>query len=249
MSPEFDTMRIGRDSRPVVGFPTLAMMTDKPLRPKAIKGKVLRMVEEPAADKGKTNRMAAFRKPTRAAATPKDLADQKPGPVLKETTDDDGPGYVRVRLRVRDDEVTVLSAKSVEGPLVDDKLHGALAYEVLLGKKRVAAGAIPDVGEKRSFPAPKARGAQSGHFITPLDSYEINVRVPKDTVSLESLSRREVALYRVKEELPVEHTHELRDIAIGTQFDRQVREVARIKGLQPDKQAKPIAAQLRKAFK
>lgn len=246
MSPELNSMKIGRDFAPIVGFPKLGVMTEKPPRPRSIDGKVLRMAAEPPADKGKTKRMAPFTKVTRTAA-PKDLPEQKEGPGLREVVDD-GPGYVRLRLRVRDDEISVLSAKSVEGPLVDGKLQGALTYEVMLGQKRVAAGAIPDVGEQRSFPVPKGRGQQSGHFVTPLDSYEINIRVPKDRVSVDSLSRLEVALYRVKEELPVIHAEELRDISIGTQFERHVREVGRLKGLQPDKQAKPVAAQLRKAF-
>jgi hypothetical protein len=246
MSPELNTMKIGRDTGPVVGFPKLGVMTEKPPRPRSIEGKVLRMAAEPPADRGKANRMAPFTKAIRTAA-PKTLAEQKEGPATREVTED-GPGYVRLRLRVRDGEISVLSAKSVEGPLVDGKLQGALAYEVTLGQKRVAAGAIPDVGEQRSYPVPKGRGEQAGHFVTRLDSYEVNVRVPKDRVSVAALSRLEVALYRVKEELPIVHAHELRDISIGTQFDRHVREVGRLKGLQPDKQAKPVAAQLRKAF-
>ena len=76
------------------------------------------------------------------------------------------------------------------------------------------------------------------------------LRVPKESVSLASLPRLEVALYRVKEELPLVHAHELRrDISLGDQFEKHVREVGRLKGLQPDKQAKSVAAQLRKAFK
>lgn len=248
MSPEPNMMQIGRDTGPFVGFPKLGVMTDKPVRPKAIKGKVLRMAEEPKPDTGKQGRMAPFRKATRTT-TRKEVAEQKLGPVTRETTEKEPSGYVRIRLQVRDGDVKVLSAHSVEGPLVDSKLQGALAYEVMLGSKRVAAGAAPDVGEKRSFPAPKGRGAQSGHYVTPLDSYEINVRVPKESVSLESLPRLEVALYRLKEELPIERPEELRDIPLDEQFEKQVREIGRLKGLQPDKHEKAVGAQLRKAFK
>jgi hypothetical protein len=247
MSPELNTMKIGRGIEPVVGFPKLGVMTDKPVRPKAIAGKIRSMAVEPKADAGKTGRMAPFKKAGRVTAA-KALAEQKPGPVVRETTEKEPGGYVRLRVRVTDGDVAVLSAKSVEGPLVEGKLQGDLAYEVMLGKKRVAAGAIPDVGEKRSFPAPKGRGAQAGHFVTPLESYEINVRVPKERVSLQALPRLDLALYRVKEELPIEHTHELRDAPIGLQFEKHVREVARLKGLQPEKQGKAVAAQLRKAF-
>jgi hypothetical protein len=234
MSPELNTMKIGRGIGPVVGFPKLGVMTEKPARPLPIKGK--------------QGRMAPFTKATRTA-TLREFPEQKLGTIAKETTEKEPAGYVRLRLLVRDGEVSVLSAKSVEGPLVEGKIQGALAYEVMLGQKRVAAGAIPDVGEKRSFPVPKGRGQQSGHFVTPLESYEINVRIPKERVSLEALPRLEVALYRLKEELPVEHPDELREIPLGMQFEKQVREVGRLKGFQPDKHAKSVAAQLRKAFK
>lgn len=252
MSPELNLMRAGKNIEPIVGFPKLAVMTDKPLRPKAIGGKVLQMAAEPKADTGKTNRMATFRRSAKVVA-PKKYGDQKPPPTriaaTKETTEKEPAGYVRMRLRVQDGEVSVLGAKAVEGPLVEPKIQGALAYEATLGRRRIAAGAIPDVGEKRSFPAPKARGEQSGHFVTPLESYEINVRVPKEEVSLSSLPRLEVALYRVKEDLPVVHHAALmRDVPLGVQFDKHVREVGRLKGFQPEKHKK-AAAQLRKAFK
>ncbi len=250
MSPEPNMMRAGRNIEPIVGFPKLAEMTEKPLRPKAIGGKVLQMAAEPKADTGKTNRMAAFKRSAKVAA-PKKYGDQKPPStriLKKETTEKEPAGYVRMRLRVKDGEMSVIDAKAVEGPLVEPKIQGALAYEATLGPRRVAAGAIPDVGEKRSFPAPKGKGPQSGHFVTPLESYEINVRVPKEEVTLKSLPRLEVAVYRVKEDLPVVHTASLRPAALGAQFEKQVREVGRLKGFQPEKHTK-VAAQLRKAFK
>ena len=251
MSPEFKTMKAGKNIEPIVGFPKLAVMSDKPLRPKAIKGKVLQMEAEPKADTGKTNRMKKFTRSAKKAA-PKKYDDQKPPPTTriakKETTEKEPAGYVRMRLRVKDGEVSVLDAKAVEGPLVETKIQGALAYEATLGPRRVAAGAIPDVGEKRSFPAPKGKGPQAGHFVTPLESYEINVRVPKEEVTLKSLPRLEVAVFRVKEELPVAHTALLAAAPLDVQFDKEVREVARLKGFQPEKH-KGAAAQLRKAFK
>ncbi len=248
MSPEFKTMQAGRNIEPVVGFPKLAVMTDKPLRPKAISGKVLQMAAEPKADTGKTNRMSTFKRSAKVVAVKK-YADQKPlGKIVKDTTVKEPPGYVRLTLQVRDGDVKVLAAKSVDGPLVEPKLEGALAYEATIGDTRVAAGAIPDVGVKRSFPAPKGKGPLSGHFVSPLESYEINVRIPKDRVSIAGLRRLEVALYRVKEELPIVRTDELRDIPLGQQFEKYVREVGRLKGFHPDAH-KLVAGQLRKAFK
>ncbi len=150
----------------------------------------------------------------------------------KETTEKEPAGYVRMRLQVRDGEVTVLDAKAVEGPLVETKLQGALAYEATLGTRRVAAGAIPDVGEKRSFPAPKAKGAQATHFVTPLESYEINVRVPKEEVTLESAAAARGRALPGQGGAPAWHTPRcsppLRSTCSST---RQVREVATAQGL------------------
>ena len=60
---------------------------------------------------------------------------------------------MRLRLRVTESgRLRVVGAKAVEGPLVDPKVVGGLAYEVTLAGQRLAAGGIPDVGERRSFP-------------------------------------------------------------------------------------------------
>ena len=119
MSPEPNKMQIGRDARPFVGFPKLSVMTEKAPRPKTIEGKVVRMTAEPKPDTGKTGRMSAFRKTTTRISGKKEFAEQKLGKVVADTTEKEPAGYVRVRLQVRNGEVSVLSAKSVEGPLVD----------------------------------------------------------------------------------------------------------------------------------
>ena len=98
-------------------------------------------------------------------------------------------GYVRLRLRVTDGEISVVGAKAVEGPLVEPKLQGALAYEATVGEKRVAAGGIPDVGERRSFPDPEGKGVMRGHHVEELKTYEVNVRIPKVQVSAAALPR------------------------------------------------------------
>ena len=88
-------------------------------------------------------------------------------------------GYVRLRLRVSDGEMSVVGAKAVEGPLVEPRLQGALAYEATVGEKRVAAGGIPDVGQRRSFPDPEGKGVSAGHHVERAQTYEVNVRIPK----------------------------------------------------------------------
>ncbi len=247
MTDGTDGMKTGRGIQPVVDNPKLPLMSDTPPPPRSIRGKILRMAEEPKPDTGKQNRMSAFRKAA-AVRAPKTRPDQKEPNLTRAETAQQPEGYGRLRLRVTDGEIAVVGAKAVEGPLVEPKLQGALAYEVTVGEKRVAAGGIPDVGERRSFPDPKGRGAMSGHHVEELRTYEVNVRVPKEQVSAASLPRLEIVLYKMKDELPEPRVDRLPAGPIGIQFDRELREVGRMKGIRPDRLAKPVAQQVRKAF-
>jgi hypothetical protein len=243
-----DRMKTGRGIQPVVSNAKLARMTDTPPRPKSIGGKTLLMAEKPKEDTGKQKRMAPFAKAS-APRAPKVRPDMADPNGRKPDAAEQPAGYVRLRLRVRDGEMDVVGAKAVEGPLVETKLQGALAYEATLGPRRVAAGAIPDVGERRSFPDPKGKGEMRGHHVEQLRTYEVNVRVPKDQVSAAALPRLEIALYRLKEELPEARPDMLAAAPIGEQFERELREVGRMKGIKPDKLSDPVAAQVKKAFK
>jgi hypothetical protein len=247
MADGMDRMKTGRGIEPVVDNPKLPRMSDEPPRPRTIRGKILRMAEEPKADTGKQRRMSGFR---RAAVVrqPRTHPEQKEANLTRTDAAQQPEGYVRLRLRVTDGEMSVVGAKAVEGPLVEPKLQGALAYEVTVGAKRVAAGGIPDVGERRSFPDPQGKGELSGHHVEELRTYEVNVRVPKEQVSAAALPRLEIALYRMKEELPETRPDMLAASPIGEQFDRELREVGRMKGIRPDQLARPVAQQVRKAF-
>jgi hypothetical protein len=204
------------------------------------------MAKEPKPDTGRQKRMSAFRKAA-AVRAPKVRPDQKEAnPTRAEAQQPEG--YVRLRLRVTDGEISVVGAKAVEGPLVEPNLQGALIYEVTVGQKRVAAGGIPDVGERRSFPDPQGKGEMSGHHVEALKTYELNVRVPKERVSASELPRVEIALYKMKEELPEPRVDRLPAGLIGVQFERELREVGRMKGIRPDRLAGPVAQQVRRAF-
>jgi hypothetical protein len=157
MPDGMDRMKTGRGVPPVVSNPKLPLMSDTPLRPRTIKGKILRMPEEPKSDTGKQRRMSAYRKAA-VVRQPKVRPDQKEANVTRAEAAQQPAGYVRLRLRVTDGEMAVVGAKAVEGPLVEPKLQGALAYEVTVGRKRVTAGGIADVGERRSFPDPEGKG-------------------------------------------------------------------------------------------
>jgi hypothetical protein len=241
--PEQMKMAKGRVAA-IVDNPKLARMTDTAPRPRAIAGKVLRMAAQPKPDTGKTKRMAAVPKATRIAL-PRKLAEMQPPKTPRKATTNGPGGYVRLRVRVTDGVASVVGAKAVEGPLVETKLQGEVAYEVTVGKKRVAAGAIPDMGEQRSFPAPDGPPEMRGHHITPLRTYEVNVRVPKEAVSTTALPRLEIALYRMKEPVPLER---LGPAPLREQFGRELREVARVKGIKPDALPAKVATEVRRAF-
>jgi hypothetical protein len=238
-------MQTGRGVKPVIGSTRLPRMSDEPLEPTPIKGRKLLMAAKPKADAGKTKRMPAVSKAT--ARQPKTHPEMEAGPRREPA------GYVRMRLRVSESgRLSVVGAKAVKGPLVESKLQGAMAYEVTLAGAPVSAGSIPDAGEQRSFPDPDATIPEMrGHHVTELPTYEVNVRVPKEQVTVAKLPKLEVALYRVKEDLP-EEAPALAAAAekpLGEHFERELREVGRLKGVKPGALAKPVADELKKAFK
>lgn len=235
-------MKTGRNVPPVVENDKLPRMAEGPSTPRKIGGAVLLMPAEPKPDKGKQKRMPAIRGRIAQPPPPQgELPDQEERkPVAN------AEGYVRLRLRVEDGELAVVGATAVEGPYIErTKLFGDMAYEVTLGGRRLAAGAVPDVGVMRSFPDPEGTPEQQGHFITEATSYEINVRVPKDEISLAALPAVEIALYRVKEDVPADRVG---PAVLSEQFDRELREVARIKGIEPERLAEPVQAELREAL-
>ena len=244
-----ERMQTGRGIKPVVGNTRLPRMTDTPPEATPIGGKTLLMAAKPKADTGKTKRMPpASTAVLRQTKTRPDMEAPKAKAAARAQD-----GYVRLRLRVTEGgRLTVVGAKAVDGEFVEPKLQGALAYEAALGPRRIAAGGIPDVGEQRSFPDPKAPLPEmKGHHVTELASYEVNVRVPRGAVKAAELPKLEVVLFRIKEDLPADAAvlAAAEPAPLGDQFRRELREVARLKGIKPDKLAKPVADQLKKAFK
>ena len=243
-------MKIGRSIKPVVENPRLSLMGGKALRPRLIGGKRLLMTATPKPDTGKTGRMAPVSRKAVRVARPtlkRGLAEMKAKPV-RTSAAAVKDGYVRIRLRVAGDRVTVVGAKAVEGPLVErPDIRGSMAYDVTLGSKRVAAGSILDVGERRSFPneSPRAPAEQRGHFITEVPTYEVNVRVPASEVKMRSLPRLNIRLYRVKEDVDVRLA---KPGPLGAHFTRELREVGRVSGIKPATLAAPHRAQLKKAL-
>jgi len=226
------------------------MMSDQPVPPRRISGKVLRMPEEPGAPKSGGKRMDPVPKrgdsksPARRRSP---LPDQEPAAQSRRRDQAEAPGYVRVRVRAHGGELSVQDIRHVDGPLLaHDELHGDLAYEAALGGKRVSSGAIPDAGTRRSFPSPDPAPGQEGHHFTPTPSYEFVVRLPKEVASEQTLRRVNIAVYRIKEG-PVPRTEgpEL----LAERFPAQLREVGRIDGIRIDDLPKSAQAAARRALR
>ena len=159
--------RMKNGAPPVVEDAKLRRMGEGEPEPVRIGGRMSLMAEEPKRDEGTRNRMAPFRHVKSPAETrmpkggypeqepPKPPRRKKPaGRASKQAKE----GYVRLRVLVQDGELSVVGAKFVEGPLAPmETLHPGLAYEMTLGARRVAAGAIADAGVWRSYPDPLGR--------------------------------------------------------------------------------------------
>jgi hypothetical protein len=252
--PLVKTMKLGRNVAPVVESTKLPAMTEAAPRPRLIGGKQLLMAAEPKPDAGKQGRMAvvpaAIKQPPRPTLR-KELPPMEPPKAAGGETATGGgkEGYVRLQLRVAGDRVTIVGARAVEGPYVPrETIHGALAYDVTVGDRRLAVGSIADAGERRSFPNedPKAPPEQRGHHISEVPVYEVSVRVPASELSLAALPKLNVRLYRIKEEVDVVPPGKG---PLGVQLHRELREVARVGGLELTTLDKPHQEELRRALR
>ena len=78
-----------------------------------------------------------------------------------------------------------------------------------------------------------------GHHVTPLQSAQFTVRVPKDRLSLSTLRDAEVVLYRLKQSAA--ETRIAPATSLSAQFGQELREVARMRGIRLE--ALPAATQ------
>jgi hypothetical protein len=137
--------------------------------------------------------------------------------------------YIRLRMRVRGDRLSVLDSHLVDGPLAQTTTFPeGNAYEVTLGDQLLHAGYLPDLGIQRSFVNPSGPPEQRGHHFQEREVYEFNARVPAEHVTPETIGEIRVRLHRVKEEA---RRDVLRDLPLQQQFEREVRPVAELVGL------------------
>jgi hypothetical protein len=241
---------------PVIEDAKLPRMGEGEPQPVRVGRGISLMSDKPKRDSGTRNRMAPFRAAPKSAAEPRvpkgGYPEQIPpppprgggpgGPRAKRAKD----GYVRLRILVQHGELSVAGAKFVEGPLAAmTALQPGLAYEMTLGARRVAAGAIPDAGQWRSFPDPLGRPGMQGHHVTQVPSYEIAVRVPAKELSVASLSKAHITLYRWHGTSPAEPAAFR---SLKTQLKGRMDTVATLKGIHLSRMSKEAQAELRRAL-
>jgi len=137
--------------------------------------------------------------------------------------------YIRLRIRVHNDRLSVIDSHLVDGPLAQTKaFSGPNAYEVTIGDRLIHAGALPDLGIQRSFVNPDGPPEQRGHYFTERPIYEFMARMPAHEVSRETIGKITVRLYRLKDQAS---TDRLGSAPLARQFERQVRQIAQLDGL------------------
>lgn len=142
-------------------------------------------------------------------------------------------GYVRLRVHVEDGEMSIIDSHLVDSELaMPATIHGEHAYEVALGDRLLHADTIPDLGIVRGFAHPQGTPEQQRHHTYRETSYDFDVRVPASELTPQALPNIEIALYRTKDRAP---TRRLTETApLGVQFERELREVARLSGIPGD---------------
>jgi len=141
-------------------------------------------------------------------------------------------GYVRLRMQIADGRMSILGSHFVDSKLVTAPVLGSnFAYEVSDGEKRLHVGSLADLGVTRSFANPTRPLELRRHHITPLSRYEFDVRVPAPALRRAALKNIQITLYRVKERAP---GMVLGAAPLDTQFERELRVMARVQGIPRD---------------
>ena len=217
-------------------------MSGRKARPRRIAGKVERMPEGELVAPAVGGMEVMPLTPAEALVTPIPPAEMQP--LEAKPVAGTGEHYVRLRVRVEGDQMEVVGAKLVEGPLVrPERLHAGLVYEAAAGNKLVDVDALLDVGVQRSFP-PAPEGERMAHHIRELPSYEFAVRIPQQELSERALRKLRISVYRVKGRVPDER---ITGYALLEQFPAELRLVAELEGVRVDDLPDRVQAEIKKA--
>lgn len=189
--------------------------------------------KKPSRKARQTGPTKAVLKPGTARRPPSASGDVTPGDqIARPSRGESAAGseqYVRLRIRVHNDRLSVIDSHLVDGPLGQTKtFSGTNAYEVTVGDRLLHAGALPDLGVQRSFVNPAGPPEQQGHHITERPIYEFMARVPAHEVSQETIGKITVRLYRLKAEA---RTDRLGSAPLALQFEGQIRQLAELVSL------------------
>jgi hypothetical protein len=190
---------------------------------------------------------------TRRAKAPFDPASDRPregsaaggdqpgeGPVAPRRVGRPGEQYVRLRIRVEGDRLSVVDSHLVDGPLSQTTtFQGTNAYEVTYEDRLLHAGTIPDLGVQRSFPNLAGPPEQRGHFLTSRDVYEFSARVPAQEVTPETINGIRARLHRVEEATSAPR---LDAAPLAVQFQGRIVPTAELVGLPESVLPERIAA-------
>jgi len=229
-APRRDENRPSKPAAPPAGSRRRASSADVPVPsyggPKKTGRKPRVMAQSTERTKVPFKPPAGQRSP--AAARDVEFGDQPPQPPPA-TTGGGREQYIRLRVRVYNDKLSIIDSHLVDGPLAQAQgFAPGNAYEITIGDRLLHSGALPDLGVQRSFPNPNGPPEQKGHHITVNPISEFMARVPAHEVSRETIDRIAVRLYRVKEEARADR---LGSAPLGRQFAREVRQIAEVVGL------------------
>lgn len=168
--------------------------------------------------------------------------------IAKKTRMKKEEGYIVLRMRVQNGEISVIGSRKVAGPFLEHSnlVQSGITYEVFLQDSRIAIGSIADFGEQRSFPRPNADPAHEGHHITTLPGFDFNVKIPAEKITLKNLPSLNISLYKFKE-----HVADLRltDLPLKLQFAKEVRVVAEMNGIRTDRLRDDVKKSIKEMFK
>jgi hypothetical protein len=213
----------GAPARPATGGRPVMMAANAEIRPQAPAPGARVMEKPPENPQGSTPATAS--------------GDMKARPQLAEPA---AQGYLRLRVRVTDGRMRIVSAQTVDGPLaLSPSFVGQHAYEVMLDARPIALEGLPDFGVSRSYPRPD----QHEHHITARPTYEFNVRVPRSLLPGDALGRLHVTLFRFPDASPKTAL-----ASVARQFGQQASVVAAIEGVREEHLEAPALEHLKKLF-
>jgi len=222
-------------------------MGGEPVKPRRIDRKVVLMAEEPSPSRATRNTMEPLPKRRRKPSDgPGDLEEQR-APDDAPEVDEEGPGYIRLRVHVDEGDMTVRDARFVAGPLnkLSDEVTPGLNYEAKVGRRRVAVGDIPETTEWRGYPDPTGRPELQGHHIVEQTSYDFTVRIPADQIEESSLQDLRIDLFRWKGRGPGDHI----DITeLSKEPKAAVERLASLRGVEPKATGDQVEKRLKSAF-